>query len=140
MGTVTRWNPLEAMEEFLNEGFKLVPSLPHGRHGRLDMWEEGSNLHLQVEAPGFKADDFHLAIEGDRLHIHAERKESKERKERNYFCKEISSQSFERWIPLPYEVREEAEANYDEGVLSITLQQSAPAATKQIKVKSGKPH
>jgi len=137
MSALTRWNPIEAMEDFLSEGFKLVPS-PQGRQGRFDMWQEGNQLYLQLEAPGFKPNDFNIAIEGDRLHIHAQREERSEKKERNYFCREISSQSFERWIPLPCEVREEAEAQYDDGLLTLTLQQASATPVKQIKVKSGK--
>lgn len=138
MATLTRWNPLEAMEDFLNEGFKLVPSVSQGRQGKLDMWEENNQFHIRLEAPGFKPNEFNIAIEGDRLHIHAEREERSEKKERNYFCKEISCHSFERWIPLPHEVREEAEAQYDDGILSITLQPTSATPAKQIKVKPGK--
>jgi HSP20 family protein len=133
------WDPFESMDSPLDEGFKPVPMMPRIRQPRLDMWEHNDQLVLQLEAPGFGPNEFEISIEGGRLHIMANHEEESEHHnpERNYFCHEISHQSFERWVQLPYAVKEEAVAHYEDGLLNIRLQELAPHQARQIKVKHG---
>jgi len=136
-----RWDPFEEMESALDEGFKPVPMNPRLRQPRLNMYEDNSELVLELEAPGFRPNEFNISIEGGRLHVTASHKEEKEHHDtdRNYFCHEIARQSFERWVQLPYAVKEGAEAHYEDGLLQIRLEEMAPHKAKKIEVKKRPP-
>lgn len=133
----SNWDPFEAMDNPLDEGFKPVPMSPRLRQPRLNMYEHQDELVLELEAPGFRPEEFQISIEGGRLHVTANHEQESEHRdvERNYFCHEISQQSFERWVQLPYAVKEGAEAHYEDGLLQIRLTELAPHQAKQISVK-----
>lgn len=134
-----RWDPFEEMESALDEGFKPVPLTPRLRQPRLNMYEDKDELVLELEAPGFRPEEFDISIEGGRLHVTASHQEESQKSdpERSYFCHEISQQSFERWIQLPYAVKEGAEAHYEDGLLHIRVRELAPHKAKRISVNHG---
>ena len=70
--------------------------------------------------------------------MHGERKIEKEEKEENYRRVERQYGSFTRTFTLPATVdAEKVSADYDKGVLKITLPKKAEAKPKQIKVNVG---
>jgi HSP20 family protein len=72
------------------------------------------------------------------LKIDGERKIEKEEKEENYRRVERQYGSFTRTFTLPQTVdSENVSANYDKGVLKISLPKKAEAKPKQIKVQVG---
>ena len=70
--------------------------------------------------------------------MHGERKFEKEEKEENYRRVERQYGSFTRSFTLPSSVDpSQVSANYDKGVLKISLAKKAEAKPKQIKVNVG---
>jgi len=70
--------------------------------------------------------------------VHGERKIEKEEKEENYRRVERQYGSFTRTFTLPATVdAEKVSADYDKGVLKVTLPKKAEAKPKQIKVNIG---
>ena len=70
--------------------------------------------------------------------VHGERKIEKEEKEENFRRVERQYGSFTRSFTLPSSVDTgQVSANYDKGVLEITLAKKAEAKPKQIKVNVG---
>jgi HSP20 family protein len=88
----------------------------------IDLSESGENLIARAEIPGINPEDLDISVTEDRLHIKGEMmREStdegdiSQRVERSYG-------SFTRDIQLPCRVmKEEVEATYKEGVLTIIM-------------------
>jgi HSP20 family protein len=88
--------------------------------------------------PGIDEKDIDVRVENDTLTVHGERKIEKEEKEENYRRVERQYGSFTRTFTLPQTVdTENVSANYDKGVLKISLPKKAEAKPKQIKVNVG---
>ena len=105
----------------------------------VDVYEDEHNVTLKIEVPGIDEKDIDVRIENNTLTVHGERKIEKEEKEENYRRVERQYGSFTRTFTLPTTVdSEKVAANYDKGVLKITLPKKAEAKPKQIKVNVGR--
>lgn len=96
--------------------------------------EEGTHV-LRVELPGIDPDkDVELTVEGDVLHIDAERREEEKSEGRDYVRREWRYGSLHRDLELPRGTAgEDVKATYKNGVLEIRLPRastSEPTATK----------
>ncbi|HXZ34187.1 MAG TPA: Hsp20/alpha crystallin family protein [Terriglobales bacterium] len=148
MTVLTRWDPFRefsTLQERMNRLFR--DSFTEGRDESLttgafapavDVYEDEHNVTLKIEVPGIDEKDIDVRIEDNTLTVHGERKFEKEEKEENYRRVERQYGSFTRSFTLPNTVdTENVSANYDKGVLKITLAKKAEAKPKQIKVNVG---
>ena len=104
----------------------------------VDVYEDEHNVTLKIEVPGIDEKDIDVRIENSTLTVHGERKYEKDEKEENYRRIERQYGSFTRSFTLPTTVdTEKVSANYEKGVLKITLAKKAEAKPKQIKVNVG---
>src|SRR5258708_17748288 len=104
----------------------------------VDVYEDEHNVVLKIEVPGIDEKDIDVRVENNTLTVHGERKIEKEEKEENYRRVEREYGSFTRTFTLPPTVdTEKVLANYDKGVLKISLPKKAEAKPKQIKVNVG---
>jgi HSP20 family protein len=144
------WRPfreLEDVERRFDEifGRPTLPSLwwrfPEevGWIPALDMFEKDNKLVVKAEIPGMKEEDIDVSVVGDTLNIKGERKSETEVKDEDYYRCERSYGSFFRSIPLPSAVdANKIEANYEDGVLEVTLPKTAAAKRKKVKVAAKK--
>ena len=104
----------------------------------VDVYEDEHKVTLKIEVPGIEEKDIDVRVENNTLTVHGERKIEKEEKEENYRRVERQYGSFTRTFTLPQTVdTENVSANYDKGVLKISLPKKAEAKPKQIKVQVG---
>jgi HSP20 family protein len=104
----------------------------------VDIYEGEHNITLKIDVPGIDEKDIDVRIEGNTLTVHGERKIEKEEKEENFRRVERQYGQFTRSFTLPSSVDTgQVNANYDNGVLKITLAKKADAKPKQIKVNVG---
>jgi HSP20 family protein len=104
----------------------------------VDVYEDEQKVTLKIEVPGIEEKDIDVRVENNTLTVHGERKIEKEEKEENYRRVERQYGSFTRTFTLPQTVdTENVSANYDKGVLKISLPKKAEAKPKQIKVQVG---
>jgi len=104
----------------------------------VDVYEDEHNLVLKMEIPGVSEEDLKVSLENNTLTVSGERKFEKEEKEENFHRIERRYGSFMRTFRLPNTVDlERAEANYDKGILKLTLGKRAEAKPKTIKVGAG---
>ena len=104
----------------------------------VDVYEDEHKVVLKIEVPGIEEKDIDVRVENNTLTVHGERKIEKEEKEENYRRVERQYGSFTRTFTLPPTVdTENVSANYDKGVLNISLPKKAEAKPKQIKVNVG---
>jgi HSP20 family protein len=104
----------------------------------VDVYEDEHKLVLKLEIPGVNEEDLDVRIENNTLTVKGERNFEKEEKEENFHRIERRYGSFARTFRLPNTVDgDHAEANYDKGILSITLVKRPEAKPKQIKIGAG---
>ena len=104
----------------------------------VDVYEDEHAIALKMEVPGIDEKDIDLRIEGNTLTVHGERKFEKDEKEENYRRIERHYGSFTRSFTLPHSVDpSQVSANYDKGVLKVSLAKKAEAKPKQIKINVG---
>lgn len=103
----------------------------------LDILEQDDALIVKASVPGIKPDDLHVEVEADRLRIWGESREDKERKDEDYYLREHRYGRVERIVTLPYAVNsDEAKADVDGGMLTLTLPKAPDAKHKEIKVQA----
>lgn len=104
----------------------------------VDLYEEGDSLFCWDERVWYRSGKNDVSVEGKNLRILVARKEEKgekEKKEKQFYSKEICRGSFERTIRLPETVQEEKiEAEYKDGVLKITMPKLGEKKREKIKV------
>jgi HSP20 family protein len=148
MTVITRWDPFReftTLQDRMNRLFQS--SVSEGREEALstssfapavDVYEDEHNVVLKIEVPGIDEKDIDVRIENNTLTVHGERKFEKEEKEENYRRIERQYGSFTRSFTLPTTVdAEKVSANYEKGILKVTLSKKAEAKPKQIKVNVG---
>lgn len=103
----------------------------------LDLAETDSTVEVRLDLPGAKPEEIDIQLSGNVLTVSGERKEEKEEKGRTFHRVERREGGFSRSISLPCAVEEEkVQAQYRDGVLSITMPKTEKAKAKKIKVKS----
>jgi HSP20 family protein len=148
MTVLTRWDPFREFNTLQDRMNRLYrDSFGEGREEALttstfappvDVYEDEHNVTLKIEVPGIDEKDVDVRIENNVLTVHGERKFEKEEKEENYRRVERQYGSFTRSFTLPNTVdAEKVSANYEKGILKITLAKKAEAKPKQIKVHVG---
>jgi HSP20 family protein len=104
----------------------------------VDVYEDAQKVVVKVEAPGIKQEDLDVRVENQTLTIKGERKFESEEKEENFHRIERRYGSFVRSFSVPQTVdTESVVANYDAGVLTVTLSKKAEAKPKQVKIGVG---
>lgn len=110
--------------------------LPSAWMPAVDLVEKDDEFVVKVELPGVSKDDVKITLHDNVLTIRGEKKEEKVSKDSNYHRLERSYGSFQRSFTLPTSVKQDkVEAEYRDGVLTITLPKAEEAKRKQIEVK-----
>jgi HSP20 family protein len=104
----------------------------------VDVYEDQQKLVLKLEVPGIKQDDLQIHVENQTLTVKGERKFESDEKEENFHRIERRYGSFMRSFSLPQTVDANGiEANYDAGVLTVSLPRKAESKPKQVKISIG---
>ena len=105
----------------------------------LDAVEEDEKLVVRASLAGVDLDEIKVTIEDGVLTIDGETKVDDEAKVGNYLIRERRAGSFHRSVRLPDSVDvDQAETNYDEGVLTVAFPKAESKRAKQLTVTSGK--
>jgi HSP20 family protein len=149
--SVTVWQPFREMEEMGRrfEDFFNRPFLPaswrrlttdyYGWSPAIDVIEKDDKFTVKVELPGVKEEDVDVSVAGDMLTISGEKRTESEEKKKGYYYSESSYGSFSRSVTVPSTVGvNKIEANFDKGVLEITLPKTPEVKPKKIKVAGKK--
>jgi len=112
--------------------FSSLESLPI-----CEMDETDSHYVLSFDMPGMAKDDVKIELKDNYLHVHGEKKE--EHEEKNRRGRERSYRTYDRWIPLPAQTKmDKLEAQMVNGVLQVALPKSEVTNSKQIPISEGK--
>ena len=103
----------------------------------MDFGEEGNKLIVKAELPGLRAEDVEIDVSGDTLTIAGEKKTDKQEEQENLFHRERRYGSFRRTVQLPSNIdADNVEAEFHDGVLTVTLPKDEKSMPKRIPVKS----
>lgn len=146
--TLIRWNPRRDMMRLRNEFDRLFDEtmeFPRFRWSEqlespaVDVVEKEDAFVVKASLPGIKADDLDISIKDNILIIKGEVSEEETVSEERYHLRERRFGSFSRTIALPTSVDiESVEANYEDGVLTLTAPKTEDVKVKHIEVKSAK--
>lgn len=104
---------------------------------QVDIFENKNEIVLEAELPGMKAEDVNISIENNVLTLHGERKFEKKDERDNFHRVERSYGSFTRSFTLPPTVSSEnANAEFENGVLRLTLAKREEAKPRRIEIKA----
>jgi HSP20 family protein len=145
MASIVRWEPFrdmmslrDAMDRMFEEGGFRAP-VPFGwGEGSMavDMYETDDSVIVKTAIPGVKADDIDVSVTGDTLTVRAETKEEEEIKRENYLRRERRFGSYCRSVTLPGGLEtDRADADYSDGILTLTFPKAEAVKPKSIKVK-----
>ena len=144
MRTLTRWEPFRgatSLQDQINRVFNDVLERT-GEESSLTAWapavdiyETEHELVLKADLPDIDPKDLDIRVENNILTIRGERKFEKQVNEDKYLRVERSYGSFARSFTLSNTVNAEAiKADYQNGVLTLTIPKREEAKPKQIKV------
>ena len=132
---------MEYMRRMMNRMFSRFDRgyrspLTRGPRPQIDVAEEKSAYMITCDLPGMEEDAIDITVREGHLTIRAEREkrieEEKEEDAAKYVVRERSYGMFQRSIPLPENVDEEKiSAEYDNGVLTVTLPKKETEKVKQ---------
>lgn len=103
----------------------------------VDVKESQEALMFAFELPGLKKEDVEITVENNVLTVHGERKFEKETKKgEEYHRLERAYGAFSRSFTLPTGVQtDRVEANFADGILSITLPKQENARPRKIEIR-----
>lgn len=108
-------------------GFPAMPTV--------ESYVRNGELIVRADLPGIDPKEVELAVEGHRLMLRGERKAKEERKEKDYFYREVSYGRFERAVDLPEGVDTDTiKATYHDGVLEITMKAPKEMVAKKVPI------
>jgi len=136
------WSEMNRLQSEMNRLFDRYGFADGGRrpapaYPALNLWQDADNLYLEAELPGMELSDLEILVSGgNQLSLKGKReapsveKGAWHRQERGYGC-------FTRSITLPQEVdADKVEAEFQHGVLCVTLPRREGAKPRRIEVKA----
>lgn len=142
-----RWQPfqeIDALQREMNRLFDdaLAPSMR--RENGLtfmpaaELKETDEAVHLKLEVPGLESKDLDIQVTADSVSISGERRSETKTEEKGVFRSEFRYGRFERVIPLPTRIdNQKVQANYKDGILTLTLPKMEDERRKAVKVNLG---
>ena len=147
MRTLTRWEPFRGATALQDQVHRLFNDVFErtGEESSLTAWAPSVDIYETEHALVVKADlpevnpqDLDIRVENNILTIRGERKFEKDVQQENYLRVERAYGSFARSFTLANTVNSEAiKADYQNGVLTLSIPKKEEAKPKQIKVNVG---
>src|SRR5215467_944482 len=144
MRTIARWEPFRGVTTLQDQINRLFSDTfeRSGDQSNLSAWapavdiyENEHELVVKADLPDVDSKDLDIRVENNLLAIRGERKFEKKVNQENYLRMERSYGSFARSFTLANTVNADAiKADYQSGVLSLSIPKREEAKPKQIKV------
>ncbi len=115
-------------EEGENRDFQWAPAV--------DICEKGDSIVFKTELPGIPRDDIEIEVANGVLTIRGEKKMEEEKTGDTWHRREVRYGNFVRSFSLPADVKaDEADASFNDGVLTISLPKEEKALHRKIQIK-----
>jgi len=155
MANITRWDPFnefvslqDRFNQLLNQPTGFFRGFPGSDQSltasnfvpAVNIYEDEHTIHIDAELPGMEEKDIDVSLGNNMLTISGERKLENEEKKENFHRIERSYGRFTRSFTLPPTVdSEHVNAEFNNGVLRVSLNKKEEAKPRQIKIGVGKP-
>lgn len=123
-------------------GFGALSPAGRGERGgammqpEIDVSETEQAYKICADLPGVSEKDVDVTLDNDVLTIKAERTQERNEEKENYHLVERSHGVFQRALRLPSDVdADNVEANFQNGVLTLTIPKSAGRSSRRIQVQ-----
>ena len=144
MSSITRWDTysgLSGLQEQVNRLFESSFSRRADNSAvttwapAVDIFETENELVVKADLPDVNEKDIDVRVENNMLTVRGERKFEEKAEKENYLRVERTYGTFSRSFRLPNTVNNETiQADYKNGVLTVTLPKRAESRPKQVKV------
>jgi len=125
------WSPLMNMQDMQELDFGFKPAM--------DIYQDKDNVIVETPVVNADPNKVNITIENDVLTVEGQSEKKSEIDDKNYYRKEVHYGSFSRQVALPVAVNgDQAEAEYKDGILRISIPKAPQAKKKTIKVKTKK--
>lgn len=147
MTQLVRWEPFGEFQSLRRAMDRLFEDFAPARVFRengpaelmfpVDVSDSDASVTVKAVLPGVKPEDVEITVAEGVLTIKGEAHEEKREESENYYRREIRYGAFARSIPLPAAVDQgKAEAEFSNGMLTVTLPKTEETRPRQIKVKT----
>ncbi len=144
MSSLIRWNPFreigspsDTFNRWLDEAFAVPGFMSRVEMPKLDVVEKDAEIVVKAELPGFAPENIDVRVEGDVLTLRGEVKAENEKGEGQYHVHERRMSTFVRSVRLPASVNtEKSSAEFENGVLTLTLPKREEAKANRITIKA----
>ncbi len=143
-----RWEPYREINSLQREMNRLFDDMArttaNGGNGGVafipaaEMQETPEAIHLKLEVPGMEASDLDVQVTAEAVSISGQRKEETKTEEKGMTRTEFHYGKFQRVIPLSTRIQnDKVQAEYKNGILSLTLPKAEAEKNKVVKVNIG---
>ena len=102
----------------------------------LDLYEKDGQYVVECAVPGLKKEDLDIEVNDNRLTISAKKQEEKTEQNAHYHYRELRRGGFSRAVVFPQDIdSEKVSAQYDNGILKISVPPAKTAQTKKVEIK-----
>ena len=147
MSTLTRWEPVremmtlrEAMDRLFDDAFTRpinMSASPVSAMPAIDMYQNEDDLIVKAVLPGLTKEDVDISVTENVLTLRGEYKTNEDEASKAYLIREQRYGIFERSLGLPTDVQvEKAKAEFENGILTITLPKAEAVKPKMISIKA----
>lgn len=149
MTTLVRWDPFaevaslrramdRVFDEFMPVRWRTAEAMD--LTFPIDVWETDDRVMVRAALPGVRPEEVDISVSAGVLTIKGEHKEERKEEKESYYHREIRYGAFSRSIQMPCRVdHERAEAEFENGVLTISLPKAEEVRPKTIKVRVKEP-
>ncbi len=131
----------QAMDKLFEDSFvrpsRFLAAFGETAAPAIDAYQTPNEVVVKAAMPGVNPEDINIDITGDTLTIKGETKTEEEIKKEDYLYQERRYGGFSRSLVLPSGLRaDKAEANLENGILTLTIPKAEEAKPKTIKIKA----
>ncbi len=141
---VRYWQPLREADTIRRQMDRLLDDLIETNGDRptwtpaVELKDAGDAFVLRVQLPGVNEKDLDIQVTKDTVKIAGEHRQGSQNQENGYYRSEFRYGKFSRTVGLPIAVQnDQVQANYTDGILSLTLPKVVEAQNKVVKVNLG---
>ena len=151
MSRMIRWDPFEEVGTLRRAVDQLFDdAMLTGRRGQtsgnglpaaawepaVEMFETSDEVVVRAEMPNVDPSNVDVSVTGDTITIKGSVRQEQEKKDRNYYRRELRYGSYVRRLELPTEVKGgDAKATYKDGVLEVKIPKAERVKPTSVKVQ-----